>query len=163
MRHAAAICLTLGCLLAAPPASAQEAIFVVRHAEKVDDSTDAALSPAGEARAAALARTLRTAGITAVYATEFQRTVRTAAPLADMLKLPVTTVPANDQAGLIARVRAAGPADAVLIVGHSNTVPAILKALGCTTPVAIADDEYDNLFVVIPRSQGAPTLLRLRF
>ena len=44
---------------AAAPAQAQKAVFLVRHAEKVDESEDALLSAAGEARGRALARSLR--------------------------------------------------------------------------------------------------------
>ena len=150
-------------LLAASPARAQRAVFLVRHAEKADSSTDAPLSASGEARAAALAAMLRDAGVTAIYATEFQRTKKTAVPLADRLKLQVTTIAAADQTVLVTRVKQAGPDAAVLIVGHSNTIPAILTALGCTASIRIADDEYDNLFVVVPKEQGAPVLLRLRY
>ncbi len=63
----------------------------------------------------------------------------------------------------MARVQAAGPHDRLLIVGHSNTVPEVLRALGIATPVTIADSEYDNLFVVVPTKGEPPVLLRLRF
>jgi hypothetical protein len=53
--------------------------------------------------------------------------------------------------------------DTVLFVGHSNTMPALLKALGYSTPIKIPETEYDNLFVVIPKSDGSPTVLRLRY
>ena len=51
----------------------------------------------------------------------------------------------------------------VLFVGHSNTVPALIKALARTDGIKIPETEYDNLFVLFPKSEGAPTLLRLRF
>ena len=38
----------------------------------------------------------------------------------------------------------------VLVVGHSNSVPDIVKALGGTAAITIADDEFDNLFIVRP-------------
>ena len=53
--------------------------------------------------------------------------------------------------------------DVVLFVGHSNTVPALIKALGYPAEIKIPETEYDNLFVLFPKSEGAPTLLRLRF
>jgi hypothetical protein len=46
----------------------------------------------------------------------------------------------------------------VLVVAHSNTAPAIVKALGGAT-VAVAETEYDNLFVVVPAT-GATSRLR---
>jgi hypothetical protein len=48
------------------------------------------------------------------------------------------------------------------VVGHSNTVPDILKSLGVSEPIRIADDEYDRLFVVVRRG-GEPELLKLRY
>jgi broad specificity phosphatase PhoE len=153
------LCLTL---LAPAAVRAQDAIFVVRHAEKADSSRDAPLSAQGHARAALLAEVLRESGVRAVFATEFQRTMHTAKPLADALALAVTSVPANDQAALIERVRTQR-SGAVLIVGHSNTIPAILKALGCTARVEIADDQYGDLFVVVPKERGEPALVRLRY
>jgi hypothetical protein len=51
----------------------------------------------------------------------------------------------------------------VLVVGHSNTVPALLVALHVDTAVAIADSDYDNLFIVVPQKEGRPVLLRLKY
>jgi hypothetical protein len=51
----------------------------------------------------------------------------------------------------------------VLVVGHSNTVPDLLKRLGVKTAVSIGDAEYDNLFVVVRAATGEPTLIRLRY
>ena len=64
---------TLLLLAAASPALAQRAVIVVRHAEKVDQSSDAVLSEAGHARARALAALLAKAGVTAVYASRRRR------------------------------------------------------------------------------------------
>jgi phosphohistidine phosphatase SixA len=140
-------------LLFALPVRAQEALFLVRHAEKADDSKDPALSPAGEARAKALAARLRDAGITAVYATEYQRTQKTAQPLADALRLAVRQHPAKDTAGLVALLKGEKRA---LVVGHSNTVAEIAAAYG--VKLSIADDEYDALYVVMPATH---TVIRL--
>jgi broad specificity phosphatase PhoE len=150
-------------LLLARAASAQDAIFIVRHAERADASADSALSPAGEARAARLASMLRDAGITRIYTTDVTRTIQTAAPLAQTLHLTASALKAGDQDALLARIHAASAHDRILVVGHSNTVPSLLQALGVTPAIAIADTEYDNLFVVIPEPGAAPRLLRLRF
>jgi broad specificity phosphatase PhoE len=105
---------------------------------------------------------LRNAGITAVFTTQYRRTVDTAKPLADALGLPVTQVTAGQHGELLNRVRAAGPRARILIVGHSDTVPELLALLGYQTPVEIAKAEYDNLFIVVPGA-GAPVVMRLRY
>jgi hypothetical protein len=53
--------------------------------------------------------------------------------------------------------------DIVLFVGHANTVHALIKALGHTDELKISETEYDNLFVLFSKSEGAPTVLRLRY
>jgi broad specificity phosphatase PhoE len=155
--------LVLAGLLTETPAWAQQAIFVVRHAERVDQSRDSALSVAGQARAAALARHLRDAGVTAAFVTDLQRTQQTAAPLAAALGLTLTVMPAAATAQMVERIRRDHPQDVVLVVGHSNTVPEVLKLFGDDAAVTIRDDEYDALFVVVPRAGAAPVVLRLRF
>jgi broad specificity phosphatase PhoE len=151
------------CIAAPGVCAAQEAIFIVRHAERADASADSDLSPEGEARAARLAALLKDAGITRIYTTDLKRTIRTAAPLAASLHVRPTALKSTDQKGLLTKVRAASPKDRVLIVGHSNTVPAVLLALGVKPAVTIADAEFDNLFVVIPRPGTTPRLLHLHF
>lgn len=152
------------CWTAAPGVCiAQDTIFVVRHAERADASADSALSPAGDARAVRLATMLKDAGVTKIYTTDLKRTIQTAAPLAAALHLTATALKAADHEALLEKVRAASPQDRLLIVGHSNTVPAVLQALGVTPAIAIADSEYDNLFVVIPQAGAAPRFLRFRF
>jgi len=148
---------------AASPALAQRAVIVVRHAEKVDQSSDAVLSEAGHARARALAALLAKAGVTAVYATQYQRTVQTVQPLADALKLQVQTMPADDTASLVERLRTRHASNVVLVAGHSNTVPEILNRLGHTETVTIPADDFGNVFVVVPRPGSSPVVMQLRY
>lgn len=147
-------------------ASAQEAIYLVRHAERADQSADSPLSPAGEARAASLARALREAGITHIFTTDLKRTVQTAAPAAASLHLTPRTIPAGDVDAFVAALHRLGPTDRALVVGHSNTLPVMLLGLGVAVAggaVTIPDAEFDNLFVVVPRKDGAPVFLRVRY
>ena len=48
----------------------------------------------------------------------------------------------------------------MVVVGHTNTLPEILKGLGLTEPITIAEDEYDSLFVVAGASP--PVFVRFR-
>lgn len=147
--------------LAAPAAApAQEAVFVVRHAEKISDS-DQRLTDAGRARAQRLAAMLKDSGVSAIYATDTERARDTAGPLAATLGKPVQIY--DELAPLVARLRRENAKELVLVVGHSNTVPDLLKALGDAETVTIASNEYDDLFVVVPKGAGKATVLRLRY
>lgn len=167
LRTVAVVCALL--LLVAVPASAQQTIFVVRHAERADaggggmttPATDPPLSVAGNERAARLAAMLRSADVRHIFSTEFVRTRQTAAPTAQALHLEVVAVPANDPGAVIAKARQAR--GNVLIVGHSNTVPDLLRRLGITGEITIGDTEFDNLFAVVRPAAGQPTLVRLRY
>jgi 2,3-bisphosphoglycerate-dependent phosphoglycerate mutase len=140
-------------------ATAQSTIFIVRHAEKADATKDPDLSEAGRARAEALAKTLRDANVTAIYATEFKRTQQTAAPLAKVLGITVTILPAKDNAAIIAKLRAS--TGNTLVVGHGDTIPDLIKALGISDPINIAENDYDNLFAV--GLDQKPHLIRLHY
>ena len=147
----------------APCAVAQSVVFVVRHAEKADagaaDAKDPDPSHLGRARAERLAQMLRDTGITAIYASEFKRTQQTAQPTAKLLRADVGVIAAKDTAALAAKLSASK--EPALVVGHSNTVPDIIKALGVTTPVSLSETDYDNLFVVIRQPESR--LLRLHY
>jgi broad specificity phosphatase PhoE len=153
------VILLIAAAIGARPAAAQRAIYLVRHAEKLDESRDPSLSAAGQARAQRLAELLGRAGITAIYTSEYKRTAETARPLATARKLTPQGIAAKDRPALITRLRAR-PDEVVLVVGHSDTLPALLKELGIAAPPAVED--YGDLFVVVPSASGPPTLLHLR-
>lgn len=144
-------------------AYAQQAVFLVRHADRLDASEDTPLSKAGEARAQLLARLLKDAGVTAIYTSHFQRTIKTAEPLATSLQIKPVNIPTGDNAGLFKRIRTDNRDDIVLIVGHDKSVPALLKLFGHPADITIAPTEYDNLFVLVPKDGGPPMVLRLRY
>jgi phosphohistidine phosphatase SixA len=167
-RHSRRAAVILGLVLtvlaaSAPQARAQEAIFLVRHAERLDTTDDSPLSDAGRLRAQHLRDMLRDAGITAIYVTQFQRTADTAKPLADALGLPLQRIPAADTKTLLSKLRSAGPKARVLVVSHSDRMPGLMKNLGYAPDLTIGPAEYDNLFIVMPHGRNEPTVLRLRF
>jgi broad specificity phosphatase PhoE len=128
------------------------------------ESADGVLSEAGEARARVLARLLGDAGITAIYTSDRKRTNQTAQPLAESLHITPTIVSGQDQVEATIRlVRARHDKGSVLIVGHSNTVPRLLKALGHSDEVAIGEREHDDIFVVLPIGDGRTTVVRLNY
>ena len=135
-------------------------VFIVRHAEKASSGgKDPDLSVEGQKRADALANMLKDSQITSVFVTEFKRTQETAAPTARAAHVNPTVIPANDMASLVQKLRALkGNA---LVVGHGNTIPDLLKAIGIATPVTIPEDDYTEVFAVL--LGDAPQLLRLHY
>ena len=161
-------------LAAAQAAAAEQVVFVVRHAERADGgagstapaasgmmANDPPLSAAGEQRAAKLASMLAAAGIKQIFVTEYRRTAQTAAPLASRLALTPAVVAARDADALIALLRRAE--GAVLVVGHSNTIPGLLTKLGVSETITLADSDYDDVFVVVRDAAGKATLVRLKY
>jgi len=160
VKQTAAAALFIALFAAVRPAAGQEAIYVVRHAERADQSADPPLSTEGVGRSYKLRDMLKDAGITRIFTSTLRRTIDTAKPLAD--EIHVTSTPVPDEV-LAARISESRPSDRVLVVGHSNTIPPLLRALGVDAPITIGDTNYDNLFIVVSRGDGRPVLLRLKF
>lgn len=151
-------------LLAALPASAHSAIFIVRHAERLDAKDDASLlSPAGKRRALELRHALSSVELSAVYCTEYKRTQQTAAPAAEARKLKPLIISSDKGPELVQALRAWPADEDVLVVGHTDTIPELLTALGVRRPVAIASEDYDNLFIVSLREGMSPDFRWLHY
>ncbi|HXV75520.1 MAG TPA: histidine phosphatase family protein [Candidatus Polarisedimenticolaceae bacterium] len=143
---------------------ASTTVLLVRHAEKsAEPAEDPRLSPVGETRAAELVRVAGEAGIDAIYVTATTRTRRTAEDLAAHLGLtPIELAPA-DTDGLARRILDRHRGQTVLAVGHSNTVPAVIEALGGPSLPDIDEADYDDLFVVTVPCAGKVTQVQLAF
>lgn len=155
----------LACSDAPPAASDTSTFLLVRHAEKAaDDPRDPSLTPAGRQRAERLARLVAEAPLAAVYTTDFRRTRATAEPAADAHGLDLALYDAEQAAAeLAASLRQRHTGEAVLVVGHSNTVPGITAAL-CGCEVApIGDDDYGNLYRVRIEPGATPVLEHERY
>ncbi|MDX1579732.1 MAG: histidine phosphatase family protein, partial [Gemmatimonadota bacterium] len=157
------LCAVIASMWGVAAASAQEASYAIlaRHAEKLDGD-DPDLTRAGRDRARALAHALSVLPVEAVYVSQYRRTRATAAPLAARFGLEPVVHEARDVEGLAARI-VAEARPAVAVVGHSNTIPALLRALGVPDPPAIPEDRYDDLFVVRLSPGEAPRLLHLKY
>lgn len=81
--------MTASPLPASPPPKGT--LVLVRHARAAGQEPGAALTPEGEAGAAALVPALRGLGVTRVVSSPWRRAADTAAPLAAALDLPVIT------------------------------------------------------------------------
>lgn len=155
--------LAAGAAGAAKPrdATAPTIVYAMRHAEKggAPGEKDPPLSPAGAARAQTLVHVLADVKFDAIYVSPYRRTQQTAAPLAQAQGLtPIVLAPDSVAAHILQQDQG----KTVLVVGHSNTVPAVLAGLGVDGPVAIADSQFDHLFIV-SRAAGQVMVQHLHY
>jgi phosphohistidine phosphatase SixA len=144
-------------------------VVAVRHAEKdlTPGTPDPGLTEAGQARARALSDALAGAHVGAVVVSPTRRARDTAAPIAERSKVAPHAVPLEGGlethvAALVKAVRAEA-GKTVLVVGHSNTVPALLRALGVDAGGDLAENAYGDLFLVTLCETGPPRLVRATF
>jgi broad specificity phosphatase PhoE len=144
----------------AEPCGRPTTLIVVRHADR--QGSEDALSLAGVERARDLARVLAQSHVTAIYHSDTERTRLTAQPLAAQLGIEPVVLPGKDVEGLIRGVFRDHCGETVLIVGHSNTVPLIIAAAGGPAPPDLAEDAFDDMFVVTVAG-GTTSVVNLKY
>jgi 2,3-bisphosphoglycerate-dependent phosphoglycerate mutase len=147
-----------------PNSSLVTTIILVRHGERnaaTPANSDPHLSAAGRARAKKLIHVVGESGITAIYRSHFARAKETAQPLATHLGLSTTEMdePLHIQSDILSN----HVGETVLVVGHSNTVPALIDQLGAGSIPMIDDSQFDHLFVVKKFSSGEASVTRLKY
>ena len=172
--------LLISSLVFFQPARAQEevkpiTVFLVRHAEKEDEPRqDPPLKKEGVLRSQELARLLGEAGVKTIVTSQFARTKQTAEPLATKTGVAVTSIslksnPSNPR--LIAEQSTAEvinkilehPGESVLVVGHSNSVPDVIKMLGGDVVPTIDEKKFDDLFIVTVYAKGKAKVVHLKY
>ena len=151
--HALAALVMAGCASQRPPAAVAAVepmaqvptIYVTRHMRKAEGE-DPSLSAQGAAEAVRLAELLKDRAIAAVFVTPTKRSRETGDPVARATGARIETYDPRDNEALARR--AAAIAGSILIVGHSNTVPAIVAAVGGTPPAAMTEEDYGRIFAV---------------
>jgi len=144
-------------------------IIFVRHAEQTNhEETDPSLNDAGKQRVAELTRQLVdadvVAGIDAIWSTDLKRSVETVQPLADRLDLLINLYPVTDTEVVLETILKKDKGKIILVVGHSNTVPAMIANLGASKNVPpIAQNEFDNIYIISIPWFGKTKTIRLRF
>lgn len=150
-------------------------VFLVRHAEKEDEpKQDPPLKKEGVLRSQELARLLGDAGVKTIVTSQFARTKQTAEPLASKAGLTVTSIslksnPSNPR--LIAEESTAEvvnkilehAGESVLVVGHSNSVPDVIKMLGGDVVPTIDEKKFDDLFIVTVYAKGKARVVHLKY
>jgi broad specificity phosphatase PhoE len=150
-------------------------VILVRHAEKASQEDNSPLTPAGTQRANELVRVLAGTKVDAIYTTQFRRVQDTASPIATALGITpvVRQTGPTYAADLAKRILTENHGQTVLVVGHTNTTIALLKALGASDAALVTalgtgnttmpESQFDNLFVLTEVDGAASKLVALRY
>ena len=150
-------------------------VYLIRHAEREDEPRqDPPLKKEGVSRSQELARLLSSAGIKAIFTSQFTRTKQTAEPLATKLGLTVTSFtlrsnPSNPRLIAVESTQEVANkilergGESVLVIGHSNSIPDVIKALGGDTVPTIDEKKFNDLFVVTVYAKGKAKVAQLKY
>ena len=124
--------------------------FLIRHAEKVRENTadkNPDLNDRGFLRAENWKKVLQHISFDVIYSTNFNRTLKTAEPIAKKFNLePIIYNASKVDFDLF---QAENEGKNVLIVGHSNTVPQFVNGLIKQQKYPEMDDaEFSHLYIV---------------
>lgn len=143
-------------------------VVVVRHAEKVLGTiSDPPLTMQGEQRAQQLARMFGgvrgTGQVDAVYVANARRAQQTVAPLLDRLRTRPILVEDQSMKQLATRILREQRGGVALVVGSANTIPELIRELSGVDVGQIAEEEYDNLFIVSIPTLGDASVVRMKY
>jgi phosphohistidine phosphatase SixA len=138
-------------------------IFLVRHAERANDGTNnPSISKDGEKRAQKLAEVLSKSGVTAIYSTNYQRTIKSVEPLAKVNNLEVKLYVPMDEEEL-KKIVEDNRGGVIVICGHSNTTPWSANFLAGTKLEQFNDSDYGNILIVTLWDFGKASLTRVNY
>ena len=148
------------------PGTGATTLFLVRHGEKEEDTgdTNPGLTQAGRYRASRLDSLLANVQLGGVLATPTRRTMETAEPVAARNQVQVMNYETKSFERLYQYVFDYEKGKKFLVVGHSNTLPElILNLIPNATPIVIADDDYDDFYVITGDGRGNAKLYSLAY
>lgn len=150
-------------------------VILVRHAERADaPREDPPLTEAGTQRSQKLATLLASAGVKAIYTSQFARTKLTAEPLAKQLGLTVTPITLQSKQSnprevseesirqIVDKIMAR-PGETALVIGHSNSVPDVIRMLGGDAVPTIDERTFNDLFIVTVYAKGRAKVVQLKY
>lgn len=150
-------------------------VFLVRHAEREDEPRqDPPLRKEGVARSQELAKLLGAAGIKTIITSQLARTKQTAEPLATKLNLTATPISlrsnpnnprqiAEESTTEVVNRILERSGESVLVVGHSNSIPDVIKMLGGNPVPTIDERTYSDLFIVTVYGKGKAKVVHLKY
>lgn len=137
-------------------ADAPRQIFLSRHMEKAMSGQDPALSPCGVAQAQAFAAQLKNTPLPWLMHTPYQRTKQTAEAFSQQGRQLLSYDPRQlDQLSTELNNKAGN----VLVIGHSNTIPALVAKLTGETVAPLTEQDYGRIYILT--EQGKQWLLKI--
>ena len=133
-------------------------VMVVRHAEtdySDPENRDPGLSPKGERRASLLNELAKSLDVKAVFSSEYQRTQRTVVQIAERLNSEINVIGAREPDLLAQTIREKNAGDTVIVAGHSNTVPWVVKSLGGGLVDNLDHSDYNTFYIVLTGDEVA--------
>jgi len=141
-------------------AQGNKTIVLVRHAEKsaagsADDMAkgDPDLSAEGRERAERLAKAIKKYKPHEIFATDYKRARQTAEPIAKIRGKEIQTYDPAKQAEMVEKILAS-KTDHYLIIGHSNTTPALANLLMKKEVFKQLPDTEFGVFWIIRMKKG---------
>lgn len=126
--------------------------YFVRHFEKLSGENPG-LTIEGQQRAQSLARFFADIPLTKIYSTDYQRTRQSVQPVAEMLAMEIEFYSA---ARLADFANTLGASDRILVVGHSNTTPELVRLMGGQAK-PMSEQDFGRLFILSKNTQGVNT------
>jgi len=143
------------------PATAQDAVYLIRHGEKELSGADPALTPEGRKRAQDWAVMIANVGLDAIITSDALRTQETGRIIADAIGLQPSALPRNEIASLVDTLEFDHEEDTVLVVAHAETIPRILERFGVLEDITIDQSEFANLYIVLGPLSDDPVYIHL--
>lgn len=146
------ICIILmGLFMQSMDAQTETTLYLIRHAEKADSSPNTELSAEGKKRAEDWANFFKDIPIDLIYTTPYLRTESTCSPTAVSKQKEIISYSPKEMN--LKRLIAEHPGKAILITGHSNTIPKqINQLLGEEKYLEIPESEFGNLYIIKARN-----------
>jgi 2,3-bisphosphoglycerate-dependent phosphoglycerate mutase len=140
-------------------------IYLIRHAEKDTAKNDPYLNKTGLDRAAKLTQIMRQTFLDGVYTTYSNRTVQTIDSITQYKGLSMQIYSNESLKARFSEVKTSPELNRVLVVGHSNNIPAIANYLSESKYFTKIIDEkvFDNFYIVTRYRGGSSKVWEFKY
>ena len=140
--------------------SCTQTFYIVRHAEKENDTEEAGLSQTGIQRGVDLEKWMADKKLDTVFTSTKRRAVLTGLSVSLPESVYQIALDQSSDAAVnafIERLKKISSTKNILIVGHTNTIPRIVFGLSAAGIEPIPENDFDNLYI-ITKKNGVATI-----